>query len=220
MPERADPHGLGAGRAKVHLDALVVGVPPRDVLEGSEVELGAELAVEHLEDVQIELRGDALVIVVGALQHRGVLNEVRAEQQRVAGCERVVKRPQERGALARADRGAEEGDEPPAAAGQQAEVALEVADDGVDADPRIVRGDLLGALAQHRLAHVEGNEPFQLVAVAERVEQDPRLSGRSGSDLDKCVGLRERGDAVGDRLQDLPLGTREVVLRQARDLVE
>ena len=41
-----------------------------DVLEGVEVEVGAELAVEHAEDVLVELGGDAGGVVVGGLEQR------------------------------------------------------------------------------------------------------------------------------------------------------
>ncbi len=43
-----------------------------------------------------------------------------------------------------ADGAAEEREQPPAAAGQLAEVAVEVADDGVDLEPRALGGDRLG----------------------------------------------------------------------------
>ena len=42
-----------------HLDPLVLGVPERDVVERVDVEVGAQLAVEHAQHVAVELGGDA-----------------------------------------------------------------------------------------------------------------------------------------------------------------
>ena len=53
----------------------------------SSVEVGAELAVEHVQDVAVELGGDAGRVVVGGDEPVGVLHEVGAEQERVAGLE-------------------------------------------------------------------------------------------------------------------------------------
>ena len=49
---------LAPGRAQVHLDPLVGLVPPGHVLERVEVEVGVELAVDHLQHVLVELRRD------------------------------------------------------------------------------------------------------------------------------------------------------------------
>ena len=46
-------------RAQADVHPLVLGVVAGDVLEGVEVEVAAELAVEHLEDVLVEFGGDA-----------------------------------------------------------------------------------------------------------------------------------------------------------------
>ena len=54
-------------RAQAHLDPLALAVEERDVLEGVDVEVGVELAVEHVQDVEVELRGDAGAVVVGGL---------------------------------------------------------------------------------------------------------------------------------------------------------
>ena len=55
------------------------------MLEGVEVEVGAELAVEDREHVLVELGGDALGVVVGGLEAAAVLDQVGAEQEVVAG---------------------------------------------------------------------------------------------------------------------------------------
>ena len=47
-------------RAQAHLDPLVRAVEERDVLERLGVEVGVELAVDHVQHVAVELGGDAL----------------------------------------------------------------------------------------------------------------------------------------------------------------
>ena len=68
-------------RAQAHLDPLALAVEERDVLEGVDVEVGAELAVDDVQDVAVELGGDARRVVVGGLEHRRVLDEVGAQQE-------------------------------------------------------------------------------------------------------------------------------------------
>ena len=50
-------------------------------------EVRVELSVDHPEHIAVELGGDALRVVVGGLQHRGVLDEVGSEQQAVIRAE-------------------------------------------------------------------------------------------------------------------------------------
>ena len=63
-----EPDGLGGERAQADVHPLLAGVIAGDVLEGVEVEVGGELAVEDREDVLVELGGDAGGVVVGGLQ--------------------------------------------------------------------------------------------------------------------------------------------------------
>ena len=117
----------------------MLAVVERDVLEGVEVEVGVQLAVDHRQQVAVERRGDAGGVVVGGLEHGRVLDQVGAEQQ-------PVLRAQQRGRASAgtppragrevADRAAEEGDHARAlGGGQRVEVALEVAEDAVHAQP-------------------------------------------------------------------------------------
>ena len=66
-----------------------VGVPDGAVLEGVEIEVAAELAVDPHEQVLVERRGHAERIVVGEQQLALRLDEIRAEQQQIAGRERA-----------------------------------------------------------------------------------------------------------------------------------
>ena len=93
-----DPHLLRTACAQPHLDALLVGVPPGDVLERVEVEVGVEFAVHHGEHVLVELRGHARGVVVGPHQAVGVLDQVGAEQQGVTRLQAVGQRGEELGA--------------------------------------------------------------------------------------------------------------------------
>ena len=78
--------------AQPHLDALLVGVPARDVLERVEVEIGVEFAIDHREHVAVEPRRYARTVVVGAHQPIDVLDQVGAQQQAVTGLQGVRQR--------------------------------------------------------------------------------------------------------------------------------
>jgi len=54
------------------------------VLEAVELEIAVELAVEHPQDVLVELGGDAAGVVVGGLEAARLLDQVGAEQDPVA----------------------------------------------------------------------------------------------------------------------------------------
>src|SRR5581483_6947303 len=101
------------------------------------------------------------------------------------------------------DRAAEESDQPPVAAWRALEVALEVADDRVDADARVAVGDQVGAAAQHRLADVDGHEALERSCGVKRVEQDPRLVRGPGAQLDQRLRAGQSRDLGGTGNQDL-----------------
>ncbi len=121
-------------QADVHarLDLVVAG----DVLESVEVEVGAQLAVQHRQHVLVELGGDAAGVVVGGLEAFPSLDQVGAEQEPVLGAHQLREAGEELVAGVRievADRAAEEGDEAAAVAvGDALEVVLEVADQAAD----------------------------------------------------------------------------------------
>ena len=119
-----------------------------------------------------------------------------------------------------ADRRAEEGEEPPPPFGKPHEMTLEVADDAVHLDPRILVRDRCCRLPQRLLGDVEGHEASEVAGLDHRVEQEPGLLGRARAWLDERVRLRQRRDVVGTLGENDPLAAREVVLGQPRDLVE
>ena len=213
-----------AARAQAHLDPLVLGVEQGDVVEVLGVEVGVELAVEDAQDVAVELGGDALLVVVGGLQHARVLDQVGAHQQVVVGAEQAADRAQEATAAAGlevADGAAEERDDPrPDRRGHAVEVALEVADHAVHAQAGVLLGERLRAVAHHALGHVDRHVALQRAGGVQRVEQHARLRGRARAELDELDGARQRRQLGRGLLEDRALGARGVVLGQLADPVE
>src|SRR5262249_56409337 len=66
---------------EVHLDAMLRAVVERLVAEAVEIEIGAELAVDAAQQVEIEGGGDAGRIVIGGLEHPLVLDEIDADDE-------------------------------------------------------------------------------------------------------------------------------------------
>jgi hypothetical protein len=87
--DRDDLRPPGA-EADVH--PLVLRVPPRLVREGLLIECRVELAVDDRERVADERFGHAAAVVIRRLQADDVLDEVDAEQERVARGERACER--------------------------------------------------------------------------------------------------------------------------------
>ena len=65
----AEPDLLPLGAGKMHFDAVTLVVVKGVVLEGSEIEIGAQLAVDPGEQIEIEFRGYAFGVVVGAVEN-------------------------------------------------------------------------------------------------------------------------------------------------------
>ena len=98
-------------------------------------------------------------------------------------------------------------------------MVFEVADHRDDTEAVVAGGDRGGSVAQHRLAHVEGNETPQPTGVVQRVEQERRLLRRPRPQLHQRVGS-ERRHIARVRRQDLALPAGRVVLLEPSDLVE
>ena len=143
-----------------------------DVVERLRVEVRAELAVDHREDVAVERGRHPGRVVVGGFEDSDVLDEVRPEQEVVVGPERRGEVAQEGAARARqevADRAAEEGDDPgdPGRRGRDpVQVALEVADDPVDFEAGIGGEELFRAGTDDGAVDVEGDVAAQRPRVA------------------------------------------------------
>ena len=196
--QRADAHPLSGARPQPHLDALLVGVPPGHVLEGLEVEVGVELAVDHREHIAVEPRRHARAVVVGADQPAGVLDQVGAQQQGVARLQacRTAPTGSRRAGPASGCRSWSPRNTTSrrADARDLAEVLLEIAADGVDLDARILVEDGRARRLQHPGVDVERDEPAQRSAVAQRAEQQPGLLRGAAAELHQRVRTGRGGD--------------------------
>ena len=189
---------LAAG-AQAHLDPLVLAVEQRDVVEVLGIEVGRQLAIEHAQDVAVELRRHPLGVVVGGLEHARVLDQVGAHQQMVARPEQPRDLAQHAAATAGrevADRAAEERhDARPRGRRHAVEVALEVSDHAVHAQPRVLLGERLGAVAHHALGDVYRDVALERALLVQRVQQHARLGGRPGAELDELDRARSAARA-------------------------
>jgi hypothetical protein len=194
------------------------------VLEVLRVKARVELAIQHAQDVAVELGREALGVVVGGLEHLRVLDQVGAHQQEVILVQEFANLAQEAPAAAGgevADRAAEKRDDARADRGRHAiEVSLEVADHAVHLKARILLGQLGGAVAHHLLGDVDGHVAAQRAGVVERVEQHPRLGRGPRAQLDQLTSARQPRELVGLVLENRALGARRVVLGQLADAVE
>jgi len=214
---------LRTASPQVHLDLALSSIEEGDVIEGRRIEVTAELAIDDLENVAIEFRGDARAIVVRCFEHGRLLDEIGAEQEMLA-------RPQSSGDLRQkfvgpfrrevADRAAEENDQPPLAVRQRVEVPFVVGDHCVDLEPRIAGQQALCAGTQHGLAHVERVVAWRDAERFCGIEQQSRLARGSAAELDEVSGANEPDD-LGRRAAQQPLlGARQIVLRELADAIE
>ena len=71
----------------MHFDAVPFGIVEGVVLEGGKIEIGAEFAIDAHQQIEIELGGDALGIVIGAIKNVGRLVQIDADDQHRPGAE-------------------------------------------------------------------------------------------------------------------------------------
>ena len=79
----------------MHFDAPGNGVVERDMAEAVEIEIGRQLAVDPAQQVEVELRGDALGVVVGGVQPLRILFQVDTDQHRAAAARELPRALQE-----------------------------------------------------------------------------------------------------------------------------
>ena len=89
------PHALVVQADQMHLDPPVARVVDGPVLEGAQVEVGAELAVDAHQQVEVEGRGHAGRVVVGAHELARVFLEVDADDQAPARRQRRAEHAQQ-----------------------------------------------------------------------------------------------------------------------------
>src|SRR5450631_3725205 len=69
---------------KVHFDAVALAVVESVMLEGIELEIAAQLAIDANQQIEIEFGGDAVLVVIGGVENFGILDQVGADNQRCA----------------------------------------------------------------------------------------------------------------------------------------
>ena len=200
-------------------------VPERVVAEFREVEVGVERPVQVRQQVEVELGGEAGLVVVGARDQSGCLDQVDADQQAaVAAGARAQSRqqPQRRVALEVADgRAREEVDDargPAAGRQRQREFRIEVGDDRHHLERRVRRRQSGRRLHQEVARDVDRHVARQR---RQRIQQQPRLGARAAARLDQQRALADRGGDRADVLaQDRRLDPRQVVLGLLADPLE
>ena len=80
-PQAPDSHRLIPNTDNVHLDAALAGIVNRLVAEAIEIERAFELAVDPRQKIEVEGRGDAGRVIVGADQLSGVLFQINADNE-------------------------------------------------------------------------------------------------------------------------------------------
>src|SRR5262245_36734109 len=71
------------GAHQMHLDAPALAFVERPMAERIEIEIGGKLAIEAHEQIEVELRGHALGVVISSVENAGVLDEIDADDE---GC--------------------------------------------------------------------------------------------------------------------------------------
>jgi hypothetical protein len=69
---------------KVHLDPRLSGIPKHTMTEATAVKVCPQFSIQAMQDVQVELRGDSIAVVICSQESRIVLYHVCTEQQRVS----------------------------------------------------------------------------------------------------------------------------------------
>src|SRR5262249_16458777 len=75
---------------EVHLDAVAFAIVESAVVEAREIEIAIELAIDALEQVEVELRRQAGRVVVGGIENARVLHQVDPDDQRCAASQHAA----------------------------------------------------------------------------------------------------------------------------------
>ena len=186
--------------------------------EAAQVEVGAELAVDARQEVQVEGSGDACLVVVGRVQRRGILLEVDADQH----LRRHAARQGEEGVglVGRqvADGGAGEIDHARCApAHRDVERPREVAGQRRDAEPRELARECARGGAQGVLGDVDRHVDRR----AQRADQQAALDALAAAVLDQLAAAAgEARDGREVLAGERELGAGYVVLGKPADARE
>src|SRR5262245_49405155 len=178
----------------MHLDALGDAVVEGQVGEGLGLEVGVNAAVDDAQDVPVELGGNSSGVVVRHFQRSHVLDQVDAQQEQVAGSEKLPylrEKVVPSGSVQVANGASKEEDEPPAGAWRNLrQVTLEIADDGVHVQGRVCIHELDGRRLQRVGVDVDRNVPCVAAEAVHRVEKSAGLGAGSGADLHDVLGTK------------------------------
>ena len=219
-----DPGFLVSQAANVDFDPPFGFVIEGDVLEPVDVEIAVELAIDALEQIEVELRRHPGPIVVGGIEDLRVLFQIDADQHLAAVSEnaRVIGQKVYCGVrLEIADRRAWKEADPlaiRAGQGRQREGPRVIGADRDDRQPWEVLGEAAGSVPQMLARDVDRHVSRRPI---ERLQQDARFGARAAAELNQPA---VRADLCRDlrriRFEDRDLGAGRVILRQAADRLE
>ena len=163
------------------------------MLEGGKIEIGAELAIDARQQIEIEFRGHAFGIVVGGTENLGVLDQIDADDEDRARAQRVGGMAQEFRRFMRleiADGRARKEADPRQRRDRRRnfESLREIGDDRMHRQAREIAPQLRRLVLQK----VAGNVDRHIGLDRRRgAEQDARLAARAGAELDQARNWAE-----------------------------
>ena len=153
---------LVQGAHQVHLHPPEVRVVEGPMAPGAQVEVRPQLAIDALQQVEVEGGGDPGGIVIGRIQHGRCLFQIHTDQEQAAGADQLGHHGQEVGGPVRvevADAGAGEEGHPRPLGGavRHRHLAGEIGAGGMDLQPGELGGHLLGRHPQVLAGDVHGH---------------------------------------------------------------
>ena len=193
------------------------------MLERRKIEVAAQFAIDAHQQIEVELRGDALGVVIGAIKNVRRLFQIDADDQHRPGAQYAAGAAHERACLmrlevadgrARKEARARHGSDLAGQFGHGGEVRHHRNDGQVRkiaAQPRCV-------LAEKIAGDVDRNIGFD---ACRGPQQDARFAARTAAEFDQRGGLRkQRGDFRRMLGQEAELAACRIVFRQGRDAIE
>src|SRR5713101_147211 len=224
--ERAAGDGCGLiGEAlEVELHPAFLFAVEGQVLEAGDIEIAAELAVDPLQEVEVEGGVEPGPVVVGPFENRALLLEIDPDQHLPLGPEplgAVGKKPHNRLRLEIADgRPREKPDALPRRAGQrrQWERTGIIGADRDDAQLGEIGGEPGGGLAEIFARDVDRHIGGRRL---ERLQEDAHLAAGTAAQFhEPAMRAEMRRDRAGIFLEDRDLGAGQIVFRNLTDLLE
>ena len=218
-----DFHLLPLGAGEVHFDPILLAIVEGMMLERSQIEVGAEFAIDARQEIEIEFCRHAFGIVVGRTQDIRVFDQVDADHQHRAGPKNGAGMAQKFGRLIWleiADGRAREEPHPRPHGDRRRnlEALREVGDHRMHGKVRKIAPQLRRVLLQK----IAGNIDRHIGLHRRRgAEQDACFPARTRAEFDQGAVLRkQRRDRRRIAAQQLKLAARRIIFRQLRDALE